>query len=156
GPRLSNKDFLANDDEISGSVRHWTGEPKYNKELPTWRPDAKSPTATPTVPPVPMANMVGGTSVHYGTQSWRFRADDFQARMTTASKYGEKAIPAGSTLADWPLTYDDLEPYYDKVEYLIGVSGKGGANPFESTRKRDYPLPPMREMDYSVLAREAM
>jgi gluconate 2-dehydrogenase alpha chain len=156
GPRLSNKDFLANDDEISGSVRHWTGEPKYNKELPTWRPDAKSPTAAPLVPPVPMANMVGGTSVHYGTQSWRFRADDFQVRSTTVSKYGEKAIPAGSTLADWPVTYNDLEPSYDKVEYLIGVSGKGGSNPFESTRQRDYPLPPMREMDYSALAREAM
>jgi gluconate 2-dehydrogenase alpha chain len=156
GPRLSNEDFLANDDEISGSVRHWTGEPKYNKELPTWRPDAKSPTAPPPVPPVPMANMVGGTSIHYGTQSWRFRADDLQVRTTTVSKYGEKAIPAGSTLADWPLTYDDLEPFYDKVEYLIGVSGKGGSNPFESTRQRDYPLPPMREMDYSALAKEAM
>jgi len=103
-----------------------------------------------------MANMVGGTSVHYGTQSWRFRADDFQVRTTTVAKYGEEAIPAGSTLADWSVTYDDLEPYYDKVEYLIGVSGKGGANPFESARARDYPLPPLREMEYAATARKAM
>ncbi|HEU0164460.1 MAG TPA: GMC family oxidoreductase, partial [Thermomicrobiales bacterium] len=57
---------------------------------------------------------------------------------------------------DWPITYDELEPYYDKVEYLIGVSGKGGANPFESPRSRDFPLPPLREMGYATLAKDAM
>jgi gluconate 2-dehydrogenase alpha chain len=156
GPRLDVDDFLANDDEISGSVRHWDGEPKYNKELPTWRPDAKSPTTAPLIPPVPMGNMVGGTSVHYGTQNWRFRADDFTVHSSTVAKYGEQAIPKGSTLADWPVTYDDLEPYYDKVEYLIGVSGKGGANPFESPRSRDFPLPPLRDMGFGKMASKAM
>ena len=165
GPHLSNSDFLANDDEISGSIRGWTGEPKYNKEIPTWRPDAQSPTQPPPIPPIRMANMVGGTSVHYGTQSWRFRADDFTVRSSTVERYGEQAIPAGSTLADWPLTYDELEPYYDQVEYLIGVSGQAGnvngeivqgGNPFESPRKRDYPLPPLRRMDYANLAQEAI
>jgi gluconate 2-dehydrogenase alpha chain len=156
GPRLGNDDFVAKMDEIADSIRNWTGAPKFNKELPTWRPDAKSPTAPPPVPPVKMANMVGGTSVHYGTQSWRFRADDFKARSTTIAKYGERALPAGSTTADWPLSYDDLEPCYDQVEYLIGVSGKGGANPFESPRSRDYPLPPLRSFGYGELTQEAM
>lgn len=165
GPRLDHNTFVANDDEISGSIRGWTGEPKYNKELPTWRPDAKSPTAPPPVPPVRMANMVGGTSIHYGTQSWRFRADDFTVHTDTINKYGEDALPPGSTTADWPITYDDLEPYYDQVEYLIGVSGKAGnlkgqkiegGNPFESPRAREYPLPPMRSFGYGDMAAQAM
>ena len=49
-----------------------------------------------------------------------------------------------------------FESYYDKVEYLIGVSGKGGSNPFESKRARDYPLPPLREMGYGTIASDAM
>lgn len=156
GPRLDVEDFLANDDEISGAVRNWTGEPKFNSEIPTWRPDASSPTASPPLPPVRMANMVGGTSVHYNVQQWRFRADDFTIRTDTIEKYGEDVLPPGSTVADWPLTYDDLESYYDQVEYLIGVSGEAGANPYESPRSRPYPLPPLRRFGYGELAAEGM
>lgn len=165
GPRLNNDDFLANDDEISGAILNWTGEPKYNHELPTWRPDANSPTAPPPIPPVPMANMVGGTSVHYGTQSWRFRADDFTVRTDTIERYGEEALPPGSTTVDWPITYDELEPYFDAVEYQIGVSGQAGniqgeiiegGNPFESPRQREFPMPPLRRMGYSEMIREAV
>jgi len=156
GPRLDHADFLANDDEIAGSIRNWTGAPKFNNEIPTWRPDAASPKAPAPIPAVRMANMVGGTSVHYGTQQWRFRADDFTIRTDTVAKYGEEAMPSGSTMADWPVTYDDLEPYYDNVEYLIGVSGEAGANPFESPRKRGYPMPPLRQFGYGEMAAEAM
>jgi gluconate 2-dehydrogenase alpha chain len=165
GPRLDHDDFLANDDEISGTILNWTGEPKFNQELPTWRPDANSPTAPPPVPPVKMANMVGGTSIHYGTQSWRFRADDFTVRTDTIEKYGEDALPAGSTTVDWPVTYDELEPYYDAVEYQIGVSGQAGniqgemiegGNPFESPRQRDFPMPPLRRMGYSEMIAETV
>jgi gluconate 2-dehydrogenase alpha chain len=156
GPRLDHDDFLANDDEISGSIRNWTGAPKFNHEVPTWRPDENSPKGPLPIPAVRMANMVGGTSVHYGTQQWRFRADDFTARTDTIAKYGEDALPPGSTVADWPIGYDDLESYYERVEQLIGVSGQGGANPFESPRRSDYPMPPMRRMGYSDLASEAM
>jgi gluconate 2-dehydrogenase alpha chain len=77
-------------------------------------------------------------------------------RSTTIEKYGEEALPAGSAIADWPLTYDDLEPCYDQVEYLIGVSGQGGGNPFESPRARDYPMPPLRRRGFTDLARDAM
>jgi gluconate 2-dehydrogenase alpha chain len=156
GPRLDVGDFLANDDEISGAIRNWTGATKFNHEVPTWRPDPSSPTAPPPIPAVRMANMVGGTSVHYGTQQWRFRADDFTIRTDTIARYGEEALPAGSTVADWPLTYDDLEPYYDQVEYLIGVSGEAGANPFESPRARPFPMPPLRRFGYGDKMADAM
>ncbi|MCC6314381.1 MAG: GMC family oxidoreductase, partial [Thermomicrobiales bacterium] len=130
GPRLDKADFLAHDDEISGYILHWDGEPKFNKEIPTWRPNVNSPIEPLPIPPINMGNMVGGTSVHYGTQSWRFRADDFKVRSTTVKRYGEAMLPKGTTLVDWPLSYEDLEPYYDNVERLIGVSGQGGSNPF--------------------------
>jgi gluconate 2-dehydrogenase alpha chain len=153
GPRLSAADFTKQLDEI-GKNRNQLG-PKASKEIPTWRTDAKSPTQ-PLPFSVVMMNAVGGTSIHYGTQSWRYRADDFKIRSTTTAKHGQQAIPPGSTMADWPILYDDLEPYYDKVEYLIGVSGKGGSNPFESPRKRDYPLPPLRSFGFGDLSAKAM
>ena len=74
------------------------------------------------------------------------------------------AIPAGSTLTDWPITYEDLEPYYDKVEYLFGVSGKAGnlngtidaaGNVFEGPRAREYPLPALRRSGFTELMAEA-
>lgn len=165
GPRLDVADFLARDDEISGMIRFWTGEPKYKHELPTWRPTPAAPVMPPPIAPVSMANMVGGTSVHYGAQSWRFRADDFTTRSSTIDRYGEEAIPATSTLVDWPIGYKELEPFYDQVEYLIGVSGLAGnlngtlvpgGNPFESPRSRAFPMPPMRSFGYGELAREGM
>ena len=61
-------------------------------------------------------------------------------------------LPVGNRIQDWPITYDDLEPYYDAVDYDIGVSGKAGnikgkqidgGNVFEGPRSREYPLPPL-------------
>jgi len=77
----------------------------------------------------------GGTRV-YGAQAWRFSPDDFRM----ATKYG---VPAGSSLADWPITYDDLEPYYERVEWELGVAGDGTALETQIPRKRSYPLPPV-------------
>jgi choline dehydrogenase-like flavoprotein len=65
---------------------------------------------------------------------------------------GASAIPENTSLVDWPLSYADLEPYYDRAEYELGVSGKAGnlqgkkidgGNVFEAPRRRDYPLPPL-------------
>jgi len=165
GPRLDLSTFLANNDEISGVIRFWSGKPKYIHELPTWRPDAGSPTRPLPFPPIAMANMVGGTSVHYGAQSWRYLEDDFTTRTSTIKRYGEEVIPPTSTLTDWPITYDELEPYYDQLEYLIGVSGQAGningqmiagGNPFEAPRSREFPMPPMQSFGYGELARKAM
>jgi gluconate 2-dehydrogenase alpha chain len=97
-------------------------------------------------------NQAGGGTVHYGTVSWRFHEDDFRARSHTIARYGASAIPTDSSLADWPLSYADLEPYYDRAEYDLGVSGKAGnvqgrkidgGNAFEAPRQREYPMPPL-------------
>jgi len=77
----------------------------------------------------------GGTRV-YGAQAWRFMPADFRM----ASTYG---VPQGSSLADWPITYDDLEPFYDRVEWELGAAGDGNALLDKIPRRRGYPLPPV-------------
>jgi choline dehydrogenase-like flavoprotein len=89
------------------------------------------------------AACVGGGTLSYGAQAWRFMPQDFRMRST----YG---APTGSSLEDWPISYDDLEPFYDKAEHEIGVSGDVSTDPFHGPRKRDLPMPPLppnKEMD---------
>ena len=69
------------------------------------------------------AACVGSGTVCYGAMGWRFMEQDFQMRTT----YGALE---GSTLDDWPIRYADLEPFYEKAEYQIGVSGDMAGNPF--------------------------
>lgn len=76
----------------------------------------------------------GGTRI-YGAQAWRFHPLDFKM----ASTYG---IPKGSSLADWPITYDDLAPYYDQAEWELGVAGDHAAGLPEWIRQKPYPMPP--------------
>ena len=73
-----------------------------------------------------MMNAVGGTTLHYWAQSWRLNPWDFKVVSETTRRYGASRIPKGSTVEDWPFGLEELEPYYDKVEYEIGVSGQAG------------------------------
>src|SRR5699024_9612875 len=116
-----------------------------------WRPNAKSKTQDYPTAPLMMANGVGGSAVHYTAMGWRFREDDFKIRSSTIDAYGEEAIPEGNDIIDWPLSYEELEPYYHKAEVLVGTSGVSGANPFESPRKHDYPMPPLQRTGYGEL-----
>ena len=81
------------------------------------------------------AGVGGGTTV-YGAQAWRFLPDDFRM----ASVYG---TPGGSSLADWPIEYADLAPYYDRVEWEMGVAGDGGLSDKHWPRERGFPMPPL-------------
>jgi choline dehydrogenase-like flavoprotein len=82
------------------------------------------------------AACVGGGTLSYGAMAWRFMPQDFRMRST----YG---APEGSSLEDWPIGYDDLEPFYEKAEYEIGVSGDATTNPFQGPRRRGLPMPPL-------------
>jgi choline dehydrogenase-like flavoprotein len=94
------------------------------------------------IQPLLYARGVGGSSVHMTANYWRFHPVDFRER----SKWG--AI-SGTGFADWPITYDDLEPYYTKVDWEIGVSGTPG--PFDPPRSRPYPVPPLPVKSSGVL-----
>jgi len=81
------------------------------------------------------AACVGGGTFSYGAMAWRFMEKDFRMR----SAYGNIK---DSTLADWPIEYADLEPYYEKAEWEIGVSGDDTNNPFCPPRSKPLPMPP--------------
>jgi gluconate 2-dehydrogenase alpha chain len=96
---------------------------------------------------------VGGTGIHWGALQWRFLPTDFRIRSVLTEKYGAKAIPDTMTIQDWPVSYDELEPHYDRFEKLCGVSGQAGnlrgklisgGNPFEGPRSEDYPNKPIK------------
>lgn len=92
------------------------------------------------------AHNVGGSSVHFSGNFWRFREIDF----IEASVKG--TIP-GTTFTDWPITYAELEPYYTKVDWEIGVSGLAG--PWDPPRSREYPCPAMPVKSAGVILERA-
>ena len=148
------KDFKA--DEIHNNTRGLitTGN-KIRREAPTIR---NSPTGQARRGgPSPMMNAIGGTSIHYHAQSWRLKPWDFKTVSEVTKRYSKSYIPQGSTVEDWPISYDELEPYYDIAEIEVGVSGKAGnikgkidkeGNIFEGPRQREYPMPHLRTCDY--------
>ena len=95
-------------------------------------------------PPLWYARGLGGSSVHFTANYWRFHEIDFIER----SRLG--AI-AGTGLEDWPISYAELEPYYTQVDWEIGVSGQAGTSPFEPPRTRGYPMPPLPVKSSGVL-----
>lgn len=107
---------------------------------------------------------LGGSGNHWSGAYYRFDPTDFKLRSHYERRYGKGIFAADLTAQDWPLTYDELEPYYDRFDYLIGASGyagnlKGkvqpGGNPFEPWRSRPYPNPPMKVAHASALFGEA-
>jgi choline dehydrogenase-like flavoprotein len=94
------------------------------------------------------ARLVGGGSVHFTANYWRFHEIDFVERSRRGSV-------DGAAMADWPITYADLEPYYSRVEWEVGVSGLAGASPFEPPRSRPYPMPPLPIKSSGVLMERA-
>jgi gluconate 2-dehydrogenase alpha chain len=160
GGWLTPADFPS--DELRNNILTWMGNSKFNRDAPTWRPNNKVKAARRRSGPLMSA--VGGSTIHYGANSWRWGPWVFTARSSSIARYGPGSIPANSTLTDWPLTYSELEPFYDKVEYAIGVSGLAGniagrpnpqGNTFEGPRSREYPMPPLRSTGYTQLISEA-
>src|SRR3954468_14163991 len=156
GTWLSPRDFAP--DELRNNFRGWPqSAQKANGEIPTHRPNASAP-YSPRLPIHPMMNAVGGTSLHYWAQSWRLNPWDLKVVSETTRRYGASRIPKGCTVEDWPFGYEELEPYYDKVDREIGVSGKAGnlkgkidprGNIFEGPRSREYPMPPLRLTEFT-------
>jgi choline dehydrogenase-like flavoprotein len=93
-------------------------------------------------PPALYARGVGGSSVHFTANYWRFHESDYKERSLLGPMQG-------TGFADWPISYRELEPYYTKVEWECGVSGQPG--PFEAPRSRPYPLPPLPVKSSGVL-----
>jgi len=140
GPYLREGDF--HHDEIETSQLHaLTNDPRVSPT--TFRTNDKE-TATRR-PVVSYGRMVGGGTAHFTANYWRFHEIDFV-------EHSKKGSIAGADRDDWPITYAELEPYYTKVEWEIGVSGLAGASPFDPPRSKPYPLPPLPIKPAGVLA----
>ena len=107
---------------------------------------------------------LGGSMVHWNGQTYRFHATDFQLASHTRERYGKNFLDADLTVQDWGVTYGDLEPHYDRFEYLLGTGGKAGnikgqiqpgGDPHESPRSRGYPTPPQKELFQGAIFRKA-
>src|SRR3954468_5170527 len=113
GPRHKTADFAAQDE-----LRYFQSQDlrPNQKRQPITAPPHANARAVP-IAPLNYGNQVGGGTVHYGAVSWRFHESDFRVRSQTIERYGAPAIPEDSSVIDWPLSYADLEPYYDRAEY---------------------------------------
>ena len=128
-------------DELGAFITNrWGNDPETQPQTYRRTPAEKAEPAQY----VGYAKVVGGTSFHYTANYWRFRPIDF-------NEYSVKGGVPGAALADWPITYDELEPYYSAVEWAIGVSGQANAAPGEPPRSRPYPLPPLNVTGPGVL-----
>jgi choline dehydrogenase-like flavoprotein len=142
GPRLGTADF--EHDELKYSfLSGITCDPHISPQ--TFREDATQVAQRP-----PMGNslvyarIVGGSSAHFTANYWRFHENDFHERSLLGGI-------AGTAFADWPITYQELEPYYSKVEWEVGVSGLAYASPFDPPRTKGYPMPPLPVKSSGVL-----
>jgi choline dehydrogenase-like flavoprotein len=79
--------------------------------------------------PIYMYNAVGGTTILYGAHWQRFMPSDFRVRSLDG------------VAADWPISYEDLQPYYEAMDIEMGVSGLGGDPAFPVGKGP--PLPPL-------------
>ncbi|MBK8249910.1 MAG: GMC family oxidoreductase [Gemmatimonadetes bacterium] len=139
GPRLGEKEFG------HGEIKYWMNGELHSKSPYTWRqkPTEEAKTGQGFLL---YATLVGGSSVHMTANFWRFRPVDFKERSLLG------AI-SGTGFADWPITYDELEPYYTKVDWEVGVSGV--PEPGSPRRSRPYPMPPVPVKSAGVLLERA-
>jgi len=137
--------WLKNDQHFSGDELKWINrnyiapDPKLSPR--TVRGDDSEAAQVQAFSPLP--NLVGGGTVHWAGWLPRPMPSDFMQR----SLHGEID---GTSLADWPITYDELEPYLSKVEWEFGISGMASANKYEPPRSRDYPTPPLPPTRYGL------
>ncbi|GHC80565.1 GMC family oxidoreductase [Limoniibacter endophyticus] len=95
---------------------------------------------------------VGGAGTHWNGLNWRPQEVEFRLRSYVEERWGAEIIPEDMQIQDYPLTYDELEPFFTRFERVAGISGKAGnikgqivegGNPFEGWRSEEYPMPPM-------------
>jgi len=141
GPRLYPSDF--EHDELKYQFLHGiTNDPGASPQ--TFRRTAADTAVRMAANPLVYARIVGGSSNHFTANYWRFHDIDFHERSVLGSI-------SGTGFADWPISYAELEPYYTKVEWDVGVSGLAGASPFDPPRTKPYPMPPLPVKSSGVL-----
>ena len=152
GPIRSLADYVPDELGATYYCRQNLG-PKFIAEEIRWRRNAGEPTQEPGYSLGRMMNGAGGSVVHYGAWLRRFHPHHLRYRSHIEERWGKGVIPEGCTVADWPVTYDELEPYFSRLDREVGVAGDDG-NPF-LRRSAAYPLPPLRPFRMGEIFTEA-
>lgn len=148
GPWLTEKEFFK--DELTISI-HDAYNPKLDDEQhvieeeyldendqPFWQGEKTSDSGWSWW----NGNVVGGSSNFMSGYFHRLKPVDFRLK----SEFG---AVKGANVTDWPISYDELEPYYAKVEREVGVSGRVVDHPHQEPRSTDFPYPPIAELPMS-------
>ena len=107
---------------------------------------------------------VGGAGIHWSGVHSRIMPNELRQRSHVIERYGETFIPPDMQLQDWGISYEELEPHFDRFEYICGTSGYAGniggkltgrGNPYEAPRSREFPLPPLKDPVTSQLFAKA-
>lgn len=142
GKDRSTADFMMVHDELRYGIRYELMQ-DISKETVTFRNQRK-------MLALPMRQMgsfllgegLGGSGTHWNGMTYRFLPYDFEIKTMTEKRYGIDKISSDYLIQDWGITYDELEPYFDKFEKTAGISGEDN-NPFGGKRSSAYPTPPM-------------
>ncbi|WBF68859.1 GMC family oxidoreductase [Desulfovibrio subterraneus] len=147
------EDFLEIHDEWRYAINYGLMQ-DLSKETITFR-------NSESMPALPMRRLgsfclgdgLGGAGVHWNAMNYRFKPYDFQIKTLTEERYGKNKIGPDYQLQDYPLTYDEMEPYFTQFEYAIGVSGTPG--PFDGKRSKPWPMPPLAKTPAMKLFEES-
>ena len=147
GPERSIEDYLHGHDHLKYDIRKELME-KLSRTTITLRNNLRM-TAVPIrdEQSLIVGTGLGGGGSHWAAQTHRYFPYDFEIRSQTIERYGESKIPKDMTIQDWGITYDELEPYYDKFEKMAGISGE--PDPLGPKRSNPYPNPPLK-MSYPM------
>jgi choline dehydrogenase-like flavoprotein len=143
GPWIAPSEF-SHDEITQGREHQLVNNPQRQPQTFRKTPDEKAEAQMSAI----YGRVVGGGTVHFTGNYWRFHEIDFIER-------SRRGPVEGTGFADWPLTYADLEPYYTKVEWEVGVSGLAGASPFDPPRSKPYPVPPLPVKSSGVIFERA-
>lgn len=131
-------DYAANYDMWELVARgHWAGEPNHRRNPADYPLEVSEAELSPS-----MYSGVGGSSIHYSALWARLAPSDFRVRSLDG------------VADDWPISYDQLVPFYQEIDEFIGVSGLEGDPAFPEGYAP--PLPPMPLGKYGMKAAEAM
>lgn len=144
GPYRKAEDFNHDEYSVLINAELMGGGPQVSGQ--TFRSDESEEATSGHFPTLEYAQTVGGSSVHFSANFWRFREVDFKERSLLGPI-------SGTNFADWPIDYAELEPYYTRVDWEIGVSGAPGPN--DSFRSKPFPVPPLPVKSSGVLLEKA-